>query len=128
MGRYQPEEVVAGSKKPEDIFALDHKASDLVTEGAISLVNEMLAAKRCSIIAYGGSMRASIATRIMQTLPIGFPKMMLTTMASGTWHYVGTGYLYVYPIAEAGQQGHPGILNNAAAAVVGMASAPVMEG
>ena len=127
-------EVVARvGKKPEDIFALDRKgASDLVTEGAISLVNEMLAAEKVDgIIAYGGSMGASIATRIMQTLPIGFPKMMLTTMASGdVAPYVGTSDIcMLYPIAEAGlNKVTRGILNNAAAAVVGMASAPVMEG
>jgi len=120
-------------KKPEDIFALDRKAaSDLVTEAAISLVNEMVAAGKVhGIIAYGGSMGASIATRIMQTLPIGFPKFMLTTMASGdVAPYVGTSDIcMIYPIAEAGlNKVTRGILNNAAGAVVGMANAPALKG
>ncbi len=120
-------------KTKEDIFALDRKgASDLVTEGAIKLVNEMLSAGKVDgIIAYGGSMGASIATRIMQSLPVGFPKFMLTTMASGdVAPYVGTRDIcMIYPIAEAGlNKVTRGILNNAAGAVVGMASAPFMEG
>jgi len=120
-------------KKPEDIFALDRKgASDLVAEGAIKLVNEMREKGEADgIIAYGGSMGASIATRIMQSLPIGFPKIMLTTMASGDVSpYVGTRDIcMIYPIAEAGlNKVTRQILNNAAAAIVGMASPPTMEG
>ncbi|MGI6554069.1 MAG: Tm-1-like ATP-binding domain-containing protein [Bacillota bacterium] len=120
-------------KKKEEIFALDRKsASDLIAEGGIKLAGEMLADGRIDgIIAYGGSMGASIATRIMQSLPIGFPKIMLTTMASGdVAPYVGTSDIcMIYPIAEAGlNKVTRGILNNAAGAIVGMVSAPVMEG
>lgn len=120
-------------KKKEDIFALDrNSASDLIAQGAIKLIKEMREAGQVDgIIAYGGSMGASIATRIMQSLPIGFPKVMLTTMASGDVSpYVGTRDIcMIYPIAEAGlnKVTRP-ILNNAAAAVVGMASPPDMEG
>lgn len=125
--------VGAVGKKPEDIFALDRNgASDLVAQGAIKLVNEMREnGEADGIIAYGGSMGASIATRIMQSLPIGFPKVMLTTMASGDVSpYVGTKDIcMIYPIAEAGlNKVTRQVLNNAAAAVVGMASPPDMEG
>lgn len=120
-------------KNKEEIFALDRKsASDLIAEGGIKLAGEMLAdGKIDGIIAYGGSMGASIATRIMQSLPIGFPKIMLTTMASGdVAPYVGTSDIcMLYPIAEAGlNRVTRGILNNAAGAIVGMVSVPVMEG
>jgi uncharacterized protein (UPF0261 family) len=120
-------------KKKEDIFALDRKAaSDLIVEGAVKVIHELLGAgKMDGMIAYGGSMGASIATRIMQTLPIGVPKIMLTTMASGdVAPYVGTRDIcMMYPIAEAGlNKVTRGILNNAAGAIVGMASAPAMEG
>jgi uncharacterized protein (UPF0261 family) len=120
-------------KTKEDIFALDRNAaSDLIAGGAIKLVDELReAGKLDGIIAYGGSMGASIATRTMQSLPIGVPKIMLTTMASGDVSpYVGTRDIcMMYPIAEAGlNKVTRGILNNAAAGVVGMASAPVMEG
>lgn len=120
-------------KKKEEIFTLDRKgASDLITEGAIKLIAELRnEGKLDGIIAYGGSMGASIATRIMQTLPIGVPKIMLTTMASGdVAPYVGTRDIcMMYPIAEAGLNiVTREVLNNAAGAVVGMASAPALEG
>ncbi len=120
-------------KKKEDIFALDrNSASDLIAAGAIKLADELrTAGKLDGVIAYGGSMGASIATRIMQSLPIGIPKIMLTTMASGDVSpYVGTRDIcMMYPIAEAGlNKVTREILNNAAGAVVGMASAPAMEG
>ncbi len=120
-------------KTKEDIFALDRNAaSDLIAGGAIKLVDELReAGKLDGIIAYGGSMGASIATRTMQSLPIGVPKIMLTTMASGDVSpYVGTRDIcMMYPIAEAGlNKVTRQVINNAAGAIVGMASAPVMKG
>lgn len=117
----------------EDVFSLDRgKASDLITAGAVNVVSGLLDEGRLDgMIAYGGSMGASIATRIMQTLPIGLPKLMLTTMASGdVGPYVGTKDIcMMYPIAEAGlNKVTRRILNNAAAAVVGMARAPEIAG
>ncbi len=113
----------------EEIFSLDRgKASDIIVEAASKLVSRLFReGKLDGIIAYGGSMGASIATRIMQKLPIGVPKLMLTTMASGDVSpYVGTKDIcMMYPIAEAGlNKVTRRILNNAAAAIVGMASAP----
>ncbi len=113
----------------EEIFALDRgKASDIIVEAASKLVARLLReGKLDGMIAYGGSMGASIATRIMQILPIGVPKFMLTTMASGDVSpYVGTKDLcLMYPIAEAGlNKVTRRILNNAAGAIVGMANAP----
>ncbi|APC08153.1 Tm-1-like ATP-binding domain-containing protein [Neomoorella thermoacetica] len=113
----------------EEIFALDRgKASDIIVEAASKLAARLLwEGKLDGMIAYGGSMGASIATRLMQTLPIGVPKIMLTTMASGDVSpYVGTKDIcLMYPIAEAGlNKVTRRILNNAAGAIVGMASAP----
>ena len=71
-----------------------------------------------------------MATRIMQSLPLGIPKFMLTTMASGDVSpYVGTKDIcMMYPIAEAGlNKVTRTILNNAASAVVGMATPPELE-
>lgn len=116
----------------DEIFAMDRgKASDIIVEAAAKLTARLLAeGKLDGMIAYGGSMGASIATRIMQTLPIGVPKFMLTTMASGdVGPYVGTKDIcLMYPIAEAGlNKVTRRILNNAAGAVVGMAQAPKLE-
>ncbi|NLO21194.1 MAG: UPF0261 family protein [Syntrophomonadaceae bacterium] len=119
-------------KTKEEIFALDRgQASDMIAAGAIKLADELLSAGQLDgIIAYGGSMGASIATRIMQSLPIGVPKFMLTTMASGDVSpYVGTRDIcLMYPIAEAGlNKVTRQVLNNAAGAIIGMATAPKME-
>lgn len=116
-------------KTVEEIFALNRgKASDFITKGAIKVVREILEDNKIDgIIAYGGSMGSSIATSIMRSLPIGLPKLMLTTMASGDiTSYIGTRDICImYPIAEAGlNKITRKILNNAAAGIVGMAKAP----
>lgn len=117
---------------PEEIYALERsRASDLVSEGGKKVAAELLSqGKLDGMIAFGGSMGTSIATRIMQTLPIGIPKVMLSTMASGDCRpYVGTKDVAMfYPIAEVGlNKVTRRVLNNAAGAVVGMATAPSAE-
>jgi len=119
-------------KTADEVFSLDRgKASDIIVEGAKKLAARLLEeGKLDGMIAYGGSMGASMATRVMQSLPIGVPKMMLTTMASGDVRpYVGTSDIcMMYPIAEAGlNKVTRTILNNAAGAVVGMATPPEIE-
>jgi uncharacterized protein (UPF0261 family) len=116
----------------EEVFSLDRgKASDIIVEGAKKIASRLLdEGKLDGMIAYGGSMGASMATSVMQLLPLGIPKLMLTTMASGdVGPYVGTKDIcMMYPIAEAGlNKVTRTILNNAASAVVGMANAPELE-
>ena len=116
-------------KKPADLYAVDrHKAAGWVTEAAILRAGEMLReGKLDGIIGFGGSMGASISSAVMQSLPIGVPKMLVTTMASGEVRpYVGTKDIcMMYPIAEAGLNSlTKQILTNAAYGIVGMASAP----
>lgn len=82
------------------------------------------------IISYGGSMGATIATSIMKELPIGVPKFMLTTMASGDVRsYIGTKDItLMYPIAEAGlNRVTKEILARAAAGVVAMSKKPKVD-
>lgn len=112
----------------DEIFAMERaKAAELIVEGAIDLVSELWErGEVAGMIACGGSLGTSMATLIMQTLPIGVPKLMLSTMASGDVRpYVGTRDIgMLYPIAEAGlNKITRKILNNAAAGIVGMASA-----
>jgi uncharacterized protein (UPF0261 family) len=112
----------------DEIFTMERaKAAELIVEGAIDLISELWErGEVAGMIAYGGSLGTSMATRIMQTLPIGVPKLMLSTMASGDVRpYVGTSDIcMLYPIAEAGlNKITRKILNNAAAGIVGMASA-----
>jgi uncharacterized protein (UPF0261 family) len=103
-----------------------------IVEGGKKLVVDLMKEKRMDgIIAMGGSMGTSMATRIMHALPIGVPKLMLSTMASGDVRpYVGTRDIcMLYPIAEVGLNVVTRkVLNNAASAIVGMCSAPAMKG
>ncbi len=105
---------------------------EAIVKGAINLVGKLLQQGKVNgIISTGGSMGSSIVSRIMQTLPVGFPKLMLSTMASGDVRpYVGTKDIcMLYPIAEVGLNVVTRkILNNAAGAIVGMCSAPKLEG
>lgn len=124
--------IAAAGHVKEEVFSLDRsRASGIIVEGAVKVAAEMLAAGELDgMIAFGGSMGTSIATRIMQTLPVGLPKIALSTMTSGdVAPYVGTKDIcMMYPIAEAGlNKVTRRILNNAAGAVVGMAAAPELE-
>lgn len=50
------------------------------------------------IISLGGGGGTAIATAAMRALPIGFPKLMVSTLASGnTAHYVGTKDIVMFP-------------------------------
>lgn len=115
-------------RRTDEIFMMERaKGADLVVEGAVDLISELWERGEIGgMIACGGSLGTSMATRIMQTLPIGVPKLMLSTMASGDVRpYVGTRDIcMLYPIAEAGLNAITRkVFNNAAAAIVGMASA-----
>ena len=105
---------------------------EAIVKGAIKLVAELIKQNKVDgIISMGGSMGTSMATRIMQTLPIGMPKIAISTMASGDVRpYVGTKDIcMMYPIAEVGLNVVTRkVLNNAASAIVGMSSAPKLEG
>jgi uncharacterized protein (UPF0261 family) len=104
------------------------KAAALITEAGTQVALEHLAAGQLDgVMGFGGSMGTSIASAIMQALPIGVPKLLVSTMTSGdTRPYVGTKDItMMYPIAEVGlNKVTRRVLNNAAAAIVGMATAP----
>jgi uncharacterized protein (UPF0261 family) len=104
---------------------------ETIVKGGIELAAKLIKqGKLDGIIAMGGSMGTSIATRIMQTLPIGLPKVMLSTMASGdTRPYVGTKDIFmINPIAEVGLNiVTRKVLNNAAGAIVGSSSIPEVK-
>jgi uncharacterized protein (UPF0261 family) len=85
------------------------------------------------VLAMGGSGGSSIAGRALRALPVGVPKLLVSTMASGdTRPYVGaTDIAMMYSVVDiAGiNRLSARILGNAAAAVVGMAGAkpPTVE-
>jgi len=71
----------------------------LMSRGAAQLVPELAAACRIhGIVSLGGGGGTAIATAAMRPLPIGFPKLMVSTLASGqTAHYVGTTDITMMP-------------------------------
>jgi len=103
-------------------------ASDVMVAGATAAILELQQSEAIdAIIGLGGTQGTNNCCRVMQELPYGFPKIMVSTMASGdTSSYVGikditmmfsvSDILGVNPLLRQ-------ILSNAAGAAVGMASA-----
>ena len=83
------------------------------------------------VLAAGGSGNTAIATRAMQALPVGVPKLMVSTMAAGdTRDYVGSrDVAMMASVADvAGLNAVSArVLANAAAAMAGMVQAPAVE-
>ncbi|WP_018689579.1 Tm-1-like ATP-binding domain-containing protein [Ahrensia kielensis] len=103
-------------------------ASKVMVDGATRRILDLLTSGEIhGIIGLGGTQGTANCTQVMQALPYGFPKVMLSTMASGdTSGYVGikditmmfsvADILGLNPLFRA-------IVSNAAGAVVGMANA-----
>jgi len=103
-------------------------AVEAMARGAAEVVKRLYAEGRLdAVLALGGSGGTAIATHAMRELPVGVPKLVVSTMASGdTRPYVGAvdvTLMYsvvdiagLNPISER-------ILGNAAAAAAGMAKA-----
>ena len=83
------------------------------------------------VLAAGGSGNTAIATRAMQALPVGVPKLMVSTMAAGdTRDYVGArDVAMMASVADvAGINAVSArVLANAAAAMAGMVQAPAVR-
>jgi len=82
------------------------------------------------VIAWAGSVGTSVATRIMRALPIGFPKIMMCTLAAGdVSSWLGNKDIYIVnPISEIGvNRVTYQIVNNAASAIVAMAAAKTSQ-
>jgi len=104
------------------------KSVATMAQGAAKVVRELFdAGKVHGIISIGGSAGTTIGTSAMRALPVGFPKVMVSTLASGdTRPYVGikdiTMMYSVVDIAGLNRLSRR-ILANAAAAVCAMADA-----
>ena len=95
---------------------------------AATLVASLQAAGRIQgIISLGGGGGTAIATAAMRALPIGFPKLMVSTLASGqTAPYVGTTDITMMPaiVDVTGiNRVSRAIFENAAGAICGMVAA-----
>ncbi|MEU9861172.1 Tm-1-like ATP-binding domain-containing protein [Streptomyces sp. NPDC047971] len=97
-----------------------------MARGAAEVVRDLYARGRLhGVLALGGSGGTSIATRAMRELPLGVPKVMVSSMASGdVAPYVGSSditMMYsVVDIAGVNRVSAP-VLSNAVDAVAGMA-------
>ena len=105
-------------------------ASEVMVKGATQiLLSKILSEQVDGVISLGGTQGTSNCTQVMQALPYGFPKLMVSTLASGdTSGYVGikditmmfsvSDILGLNPLFRR-------ILSNAAGAIVGMADAAI---
>ncbi|MCP4380224.1 MAG: hypothetical protein GY798_02155 [Hyphomicrobiales bacterium] len=112
----------------DDVFkATRAEAVDLVGRAGAKRIMELYHKGEVDgVIAWAGSVGTSVATRIMRALPIGFPKIMMCTLAAGdVGHWLGNKDIYIVnPISEKGiNRVTDQIVNNAASAIVAMARA-----
>ncbi len=103
-----------------------------MARGAEAVVRRLRAEGRLqAIVALGGSGGTSIAARAMRALPVGVPKLIVSTMASGdTRPYVGaTDVTMTYSVVDISGINaiSERILANAAAAIAAMAQVEVPE-
>jgi uncharacterized protein (UPF0261 family) len=101
-------------------------AVETMARGATAIVLDLFAQGRLhGIMGLGGSGGSSLVTQAMRALPIGVPKLMVSTLASGdTRPYVGSvDVTMMYSVVDiAGiNRISERILTNAAAAIAGMA-------
>lgn len=101
-----------------------------MAEGAARLVAERIDGLH-GLLAVGGSNAAFVLATVSEVVPIGFPKLLVSTIAAGTT----TGYVrdtdltLMYPVVDINglnRLTRP-ILANAARAIVGMAQSPARE-
>lgn len=76
----------SGGSKLEDLLnnPSREKTSEVMVKGSLSLLQQLIAeGKIQALLSLGGTQGTNNATQVMQQLPYGFPKIMVSTMASG---------------------------------------------
>ncbi len=123
----------AGAEIGQLVAAGDRGAAvETMSRGAAAIVGRLHAEGRLdAIVGMGGTGGTSLVTHAMQQLPVGVPKLVVSTVGSGdTRPYVGAvDITMMYSVVDiAGiNQISARIIGNAAAAIAGMASAPIPE-
>lgn len=126
------EVAAAGGRSLSDLLARPtrEQAAPVLAAGATRIVAALVAqGKAHAVLSLGGTQGTTLATTVMRALPYGFPKVMVSTMASGnvapwvdtkdiTMMYSVTDFLGLNPLIRK-------ILANAAAAACGMAEVEV---
>jgi uncharacterized protein (UPF0261 family) len=128
------EVAAAGGKRIAELAAAGDRgaAVEAMVRGAPVLARRLFDEGRFDgILALGGSGGSSIATAAMRALPVGVPKLMVSTMAAGdTRPYVGATDVTMMPsvVDVAGVNSISArIMTNAAGAIAGMVSARTPE-
>ena len=84
----------AGGKTLEEVQHIGHEgqALEIMTKGAVHCAQDLYRQGTVQgVIGLGGSMGTTLGTGVMRTLPVGVPKVMISTMASrDTRAFVGT--------------------------------------
>ncbi len=107
-----------------------NEALVVMTRGCVALAQELVAAKRFDgVLGLGGSGGTALATAVMRELPVGVPKVMVSTLASGdVGPYIGASDIAmlhsIVDIAGLNRVSRR-VLANAVGAVCGMAEQPV---
>jgi uncharacterized protein (UPF0261 family) len=122
----------AGGVSLSDLIAHNDRgeAMAVMGQGAAVVARQLYDERRIDgIIAMGGGGGTSVATSAMRTLPVGFPKLMVSTVAAGdTVGYVGTNDITMMPsiVDVAGiNRISRMIYTNAAGAICGMVAGEV---
>lgn len=107
-------------------------AISLMASGATAIVTDLVAAHKIDgVLGLGGTGGTTLISEVMRALPVGFPKLIVSTVASGdTRPYVGSvDITMMYSIVDiAGiNEISSMILTNAAAAMAGMVTATKPE-
>ena len=107
-------------------------AIEVMGRGATEIILRLQAEGRLDAIgALGGTGGTTLATHVMRALPVGVPKLMVSTVASGdTSPYVGhVDVTMTYSVVDVAgiNRISAKILANAAGTLVGMATEPTVE-
>ena len=121
----------AGGSELADLASVADRgaAMAVMTRGAVEIVRDLVDSGRVQgALALGGTGGTSVAATAFRDLPLGFPRIILSTAASGnTEQYIGETDLILAPsvVDIAGlNRISSRMLANAAAAIVGMVTAP----
>lgn len=126
------EVATAGGGELSELLEDRGKSMAVMTRGVKSIISSLYSeGKIDGVFSLGGSGGTALATAGMRELPVGVPKVMVSTMAGGTVsEYVGTSDILMFP-SIVDVQGLNSILqtilNNAVAATVGMLKAKKLE-
>ena len=119
----------AGVERSTLVAGNDRSAAiDVMGRGAGKILKGLLQDRRLDgVISLGGGSGTTLASIAMRALPVGMPKLIVSTIASGNTRPIvrGTDLTLTYPVVDIAGLNHVTrrILVNAAGAIVGMARA-----